>query len=215
MNTVKLKNPIKIIPSENYLLVIEDADGVNHYWHKKHTSTIEGKEVHFKDGDYDGFSRDCKDVETKKYAIVKLNITNSSDNPETAILFGKGKYFEHLNFGNSEHITIVSMSKDLTYTEIIDNLEDCCTNLINIKSTDKSTYTEILSYIAEEVETSSVVTMPINLKSYLDDGINTPEKVEKDGVSIPIKLPIPDGARFELPIPPKSSMEVTFHLEEK
>ena len=52
--------PIKVKPSENYLLVIEDADEVTHYFHNEHTSVIEGKEVKFETGQYDGYSRDCK-----------------------------------------------------------------------------------------------------------------------------------------------------------
>lgn len=34
--TVIIKSPIRVIPSERYLLVIEDANGVTHYWHKEH-----------------------------------------------------------------------------------------------------------------------------------------------------------------------------------
>lgn len=51
--TVKIKSPIKLISSKNYLLVLEDADGVTHYWHKKH----ENKYGKFKDGQYDGWSK--------------------------------------------------------------------------------------------------------------------------------------------------------------
>jgi len=58
--TVKIKSPIKVKPSENYLLVIEDADGVTHYWHKEHISVIEGEEVKFESGQYDGWSREMK-----------------------------------------------------------------------------------------------------------------------------------------------------------
>lgn len=58
---VTITAPIKVKPSENYLLVIEDADGVTHFFHKEHTATIEGKEVKFSDGDYDGYSRECKE----------------------------------------------------------------------------------------------------------------------------------------------------------
>jgi len=58
----KIKSPIKVIPSSNYLLVIKDADGIIHYWHKEHTSIIEGKEVKFEEGQYDGWSKDvCKE----------------------------------------------------------------------------------------------------------------------------------------------------------
>lgn len=35
--TVKIKAPIKIIPSKNYYLVIEDADGIVHYFDKEYT----------------------------------------------------------------------------------------------------------------------------------------------------------------------------------
>lgn len=58
---LELKHPIKVILSELYLLIIEDANGVRHYWHNKHTSTIEGKEVNFEEGQYDGHSRELKD----------------------------------------------------------------------------------------------------------------------------------------------------------
>ena len=44
MKTLKL--PFKVIPNELYSLVIEDADGVMHFW--------------LKNGDYDGYDRECK-----------------------------------------------------------------------------------------------------------------------------------------------------------
>lgn len=56
--TVTLKSPIKIMSSENYSLVLKDADGITHYWHKEHTAIIEDKEVEFKEGQYDGWSKD-------------------------------------------------------------------------------------------------------------------------------------------------------------
>ena len=58
---VTITAPIRVKPSENYLLVIEDADGVTHYFHKEHTSIIEGEEVNFEDGQYDGYSHECKE----------------------------------------------------------------------------------------------------------------------------------------------------------
>lgn len=64
MEKVELRNPIKVIPSENYLLMIKDADNITHYWHKKHTSIIDGEEVQFKEGEYDGHSGEVSDKNT-------------------------------------------------------------------------------------------------------------------------------------------------------
>lgn len=47
MNTIVIiKPPIKIIPSVSYALVIQDSEGVYHYFSF--------------DGSYDGWSKDCK-----------------------------------------------------------------------------------------------------------------------------------------------------------
>ena len=54
--------PIKVIPSEIYLLIIEGANEIRHYFHKEHTSIIEGNEVKFKNGQYDGWSKGMNDV---------------------------------------------------------------------------------------------------------------------------------------------------------
>ena len=43
---LEIQDPIKVIPSELYSLVIKDGNGVNHFW--------------LPNGDYDGHSRDCK-----------------------------------------------------------------------------------------------------------------------------------------------------------
>lgn len=52
-----LKEPVKAKPSGNYLAVIEDADGVVHFW--------------LPDGTYDGYCRACtKDDEKKKSRLV-------------------------------------------------------------------------------------------------------------------------------------------------
>ena len=67
---LELKTPIKVIPSDNYLLMIKDDDNVTHYWHKEHTSIIDGKEVQFKEGEYDGYSRDFDDC--KLHWAIKL-----------------------------------------------------------------------------------------------------------------------------------------------
>ena len=45
---LNLKEPVKAQASENYLAVIEDADGVTHYW--------------LPNGMYDGYCRPCKKV---------------------------------------------------------------------------------------------------------------------------------------------------------
>lgn len=45
---VIIKAPIKIIPSKNYYLVIEDADGVRHYFNDEHDDCVKGE--------YDGWS---------------------------------------------------------------------------------------------------------------------------------------------------------------
>ena len=58
---IEVKSPIKVMPSESYLLVFEDADKVTHFWHKKHTAIIEGKTVKCKEGQYDGWSRELKE----------------------------------------------------------------------------------------------------------------------------------------------------------
>lgn len=51
---VTITVPIKVMPSKNYSLVIEDAEGITHFFHKKHTANIEGRKVYFKEGEYDG-----------------------------------------------------------------------------------------------------------------------------------------------------------------
>ena len=51
---MNLKEPIKVVKSEHYLLVIEDADGVEHFW--------------LPDGTYDGYCRPC----SKKEKATKL-----------------------------------------------------------------------------------------------------------------------------------------------
>ena len=56
---LNLETPIKVIPSELYLLMIKDANNITHYWHKEHTAIINGKEVHFKEGKYDGHSSEA------------------------------------------------------------------------------------------------------------------------------------------------------------
>ena len=68
---IKIKNPIKIIPSENYLLMIKDADGITHYWHKEHISIIDGVEVKFENGQYDGWSRKI-DGKSQLHWAIKL-----------------------------------------------------------------------------------------------------------------------------------------------
>lgn len=56
---VLISHPIKVkdFEGENYYLIIEDNDGVTHYFHKEHTTKIDGKQVHFREGEYDGHSR--------------------------------------------------------------------------------------------------------------------------------------------------------------
>lgn len=69
---LELKTPIKVIPSDNYLLMIKDADNITHYWHKEHTSIIDGKEVHFKEGEYDGYSMPGIADNIKLHWAIKL-----------------------------------------------------------------------------------------------------------------------------------------------
>lgn len=69
--TVVIKSPIKVIPSENYLLVIEDANGVRHYWHKKHKN----KYGDFQDGEYDGWSKEIA-TEDMKCALAAIASTS-------------------------------------------------------------------------------------------------------------------------------------------
>lgn len=54
--TITIIAPIRVIPSELYLLIIEDAEGIRHYFHKEHTSIIDGNVVKFENGQYDGHS---------------------------------------------------------------------------------------------------------------------------------------------------------------
>lgn len=67
---VTLHGHIEVIPSEQYLLVIRDSEGITHYWHKEHTSILEGKEVKFKNGQYDGWSAE---LSNKKAKNIKIN----------------------------------------------------------------------------------------------------------------------------------------------
>ncbi|MCH8067832.1 MAG: hypothetical protein IID16_00965 [Candidatus Marinimicrobia bacterium] len=69
MHGLEIRLPIKVIPSENYSLMIKDANGVTHYWHKEHTSIINGKKVQFKEGEYDGHSRKMSDNSELHWAI--------------------------------------------------------------------------------------------------------------------------------------------------
>ena len=50
---MNLKEPVKVIPSNLYSVVLEDADGVNHYWHL--------------DGTYDGYCKPCNDSKETKH----------------------------------------------------------------------------------------------------------------------------------------------------
>lgn len=52
--TVTIKAPIKVIDfkGKNYYLIIEDAEGVRHYFHNEHENEY-GK---FMQGQYDGWS---------------------------------------------------------------------------------------------------------------------------------------------------------------
>ena len=68
---LELKHPIKVIQSKNYFLMIKDANNITHYWHKEHTSIINGKEVQFKDGEYDGHSMGVLD-DSKLHWAIKL-----------------------------------------------------------------------------------------------------------------------------------------------
>ena len=65
---VTIEAPIKVIPSDLYLLIIEDADGVRHYWHKEH----ENKYGKFAEGQYDGWSVDItkKDFDRSNYMCI-------------------------------------------------------------------------------------------------------------------------------------------------
>lgn len=46
MNQLTLAEPVKAVEhTESYSVVLEDADGVRHYW--------------LPNGDYDGYDRDC------------------------------------------------------------------------------------------------------------------------------------------------------------
>jgi hypothetical protein len=60
MKHVTLKTPIKVIESKYYYLVIEDANGITHYFHNKHEDEKYGK---FEQGEYDGWSKECKSKE--------------------------------------------------------------------------------------------------------------------------------------------------------
>jgi hypothetical protein len=60
---VTIKAPIRIIPSKVYYLVVEDAEGVTHYFHNKH----ENENRKFIQGQYDGWSSNpCDDLDLKK-----------------------------------------------------------------------------------------------------------------------------------------------------
>ena len=61
---IKIKAPIKIKPSMYYYLVIEDADGITHYFHHKHKNEYGD----FEQGEYDGYSL------TNNPSIIKLNM---------------------------------------------------------------------------------------------------------------------------------------------
>lgn len=60
--TVTIKSPIKVKQSKNYLLIIEDANLITHYWHRKH----ENKYGKFENGQYDGWSRKMSGIKNKK-----------------------------------------------------------------------------------------------------------------------------------------------------
>ncbi len=46
MGTIVLKEPVKLKPSENYGAVLEDADGIYHFW--------------LKNGTYDGYDKEYR-----------------------------------------------------------------------------------------------------------------------------------------------------------
>ena len=46
MTKIEFKEPIEVMPSENYLLIIRDAEDSYHYW--------------LPDGTYDGYDKICK-----------------------------------------------------------------------------------------------------------------------------------------------------------
>lgn len=52
-----LKEPVKACPSKGYLAVLEDADGVTHFW--------------LPDGTYDGHDRRCQNTEPDKKEVKK------------------------------------------------------------------------------------------------------------------------------------------------
>jgi hypothetical protein len=66
--TAKIKAPIEIIPSDNYLLVIKDADGIYHYWHKEH----ENEDRTYQSGQYDGWSKDCNPEGSVRYIPISF-----------------------------------------------------------------------------------------------------------------------------------------------
>jgi hypothetical protein len=69
--SVNFKAPIKIIHSKIYYLIIEDADGVRHYFHHKHKNEYGD----FKQGQYDGWSyTPAKSFECKLSDDITLNI---------------------------------------------------------------------------------------------------------------------------------------------
>jgi len=96
---VTIKSPIKIIPSKNYLLVIEDADSVRHYWHNEH-----GK---FQNGQYDGWSKSCKLKINKPMIIKSINIQIETGDNNIKVIFL-----------NQEKITQIMKSKD-TFSDLV------------------------------------------------------------------------------------------------
>ena len=150
-------------------------------------------------------------VPAKQPTPYQVNVTNTTPNPLTVVLFGLNTYLLTPNFGTSLGVTVTPAQSNVAYLELLQQSASnpFSTSLIRIQTSNPSQITQILTLTSKDAN-GQLCQIPIITQSYF-----SANQFQSTILDVPYPVKIDGNTYLTFPILGNTTATYTFFPAEK
>lgn len=150
-------------------------------------------------------------VPAKQPTPYQVNVTNTTPNPLTVVLFGLNTYLLTPNFGTSVGVTVTPAQSNVSYLELLQQSASnpFSTSLIRIQTSNPSQITQILTLTSKDAN-GQLCQIPIITQSYF-----SANQFQSTILDVPYPVKIDGNTYLTFPILGNTTATYTFFPAEK
>lgn len=150
-------------------------------------------------------------VPAKQPSPYQVNVTNTTPNPLTVVLFGLNTYLLTANFGSSVGVIVTPAQVNVSYLELLNQSasQPFETSLIRIQTSNASQLTQILTVTSKDAN-GQLCQIPIITQSYF-----SANQFQSTILDVPYPVKIDGNTNISFPILGNTTATYTFFPAEK